>query len=87
MQIIQQRNRTRTNSHTHPLVLTNFKLSRAVPEDITVYTAQPDERQEKLKIFADGLAKQSEPKRCKFQLESLLVPLYSNALTVQASVF
>ena len=87
MPIIQQRNRRRTNSHTYPLVPTNFKLSRAVPEDITVYTAQPDERQEKLKILGDGLAKQSDPQRCKFQFESLLVPLSSNALTVQASVF
>ena len=47
-------------------------------------TAKPAERQKKLTILGGGLAKQSEPQHCKFQLESLLVPLTSNSPTVQA---
>ena len=46
--------------------------------------AKPAERQKKLIILGDGLAKHSEPQQCKFQLESLLVPLTSNRPTVQA---
>ena len=49
--------------------------------------AKPAESQKKLKILGDGLAKQSEPQQCKFQLESLLVSLTSISSAVQASVF
>ena len=49
-------------------------------------TAKLAECQKKLIILGDGLAKQSGPQQCKFQLESLLVPLTSNSPAVQASV-
>ena len=49
-------------------------------------TAKPAERHKKITILGDGLAKQSESKQCKFQLESLLVPLTSNSQAVQVSV-
>ena len=50
------------------------------------YTAKPAERQKKLIILGDGLAKQSETQQCKFQFKSLLVPLTSISSAVQASV-
>ena len=53
---------------------------------IFVLTAKPAERQKKLTLIGDSLAKQSEPQQCKFQLESLLVVLTSHSPAVQASV-
>ena len=41
-------------------------------------TVKPAERQRKLTLLEDGLAKQSEPPQRKFQLEYLLLPLTSN---------
>ena len=46
-------------------------------------TAKPAERQKKLAILGDVLAKPSEPQHCKFQLESLPVPLTSNSSVVR----
>ena len=47
--------------------------------DNMLRTAKPAECQKSLIILGDGLAKQSDPQKCKFQLESLLVPLTSTS--------
>ena len=39
-------------------------------QPIKPQTAKPAERHKKITILGDGLAKQSESKQCKFQLES-----------------
>ena len=51
-----------------------------------LFTAKPAERQKKLTILGEGLAKQSESQQCKFQWVSLLVPLTSNSQAVHANV-
>ena len=71
--------------HSPCLLLGQPDIAR-VPRVPTVHTAKPAERQKKVNILAEGLAKQSESQQCKFELESLLVPLTSNSLSVQASV-